>query len=78
MKHPVPKYKKSKGRSGKRYHSFTHHTQVKLKGIVNLNDCTNCKEKKLNHHACPNCGHYNGKKVLDMGKKIDQITKVKA
>lgn len=78
MKHPVPKYKTSKGRSGKRYHSFTYHTQVKLQGIVNLNDCPNCKEKKLNHFACANCGYYNEKKIIDMGKKIDKITKVKA
>ncbi len=78
MKHPVPKYKKSKSRSKKRYHSFTHHTQVRLQGVVNLVDCPNCKSKKLNHFVCPNCGQYKGKKVLDMNKAVEKITKVKA
>ncbi len=77
-KHPVPKYKTSKGRSAKRYHSFTHKTQVKLQGIVHLVDCPHCKEKKLNHHVCLNCGYYGDKKILDMEKKIDKITKIKA
>ena len=78
MKHPVPKYKKSKSRTLKRYHSFTHHTQVKLQGIVNLVDCPNCKMKKLNHFVCQNCGQYKGKKILDMNKTVEKITKVKA
>ena len=77
MKHPVPKYKTSKGRSGKRYHSFTHHTQVKLQGIVNLVDCTRCKEKKLNHHVCLSCGYYGKKKILNMSKDMEKVTKVK-
>jgi len=78
MKHPVPKYKKSKSRSAKRYRSFTHKTEVKLSGIVNLVNCPKCKEKKLNHFVCRNCGYYNGKKILDMSKEIEKITKVKA
>lgn len=78
MKHPVPKYKKSKSRSLKRYHSFTHHAQVRLQGLVNLIDCPDCNSKKLNHHACPTCGKYNGKQILDMNKAVDKITKVKA
>ena len=78
MEHPVPKYKKSKSRTLKRYHSFTHHTQVKLQGIVNLVDCPNCKMKKLNHFVCQNCGQYKGKKILDMNKTVEKITKVKA
>lgn len=78
MKHPVPKYKKSKGRSGKRFHSFTRKTQVKLLGVVNLVDCPRCKEKKINHHVCLSCGYYGKKKVIDMAKQVDKITKVKA
>lgn len=77
-KHPVPKYKKSKPRSKRRYHSFTRKTQVKLQGVVNLVTCTHCNETKLNHHVCLNCGYYGEKKILDMDKKIDKITKVKA
>ena len=78
MKHPVQKYKKSKGRSGKRYHSFTHHAEVRLKGIVNLVECTHCHEQKLNHHVCLNCGYYGKKKIINMDKQIEKITKVKA
>lgn len=78
MKHPVPKYKKSKSRSAKRYHSFTRLTQVRLEGIVNLVNCSHCKEKRMNHHVCLNCGYYGEKKILNMDKKIDKITKVKA
>jgi len=78
MKHPVPKYKKSKSRSSKRHSMFSHLTQVRLQGVVNLVDCPNCKMKKLNHHVCQNCGQYNGKKILDMNKAVEKITKVKA
>lgn len=78
MKHPVPKYKKSKPRSAQRYHSFTHKTQVRLEGMVNLVDCHHCRVKKLNHFVCQNCGYYGDKKIIDMDKEIDKITKVKA
>ncbi len=78
MKHPVPKYKKSKSRSKKRHSMFMHLTRVRLEGVVNLVDCPNCKSKKLNHFVCPNCGQYRGKKILDMNKQVDKITKVKA
>ncbi len=77
-KHPVPKYKTPKAKTRTRFHSFTRKTQVKLQGIVNLVDCTTCKEKILNHHVCHNCGMYRGRKVLDMSKQVDKITKVKA
>jgi ribosomal protein L32 len=41
-------------------------------------DCPSCKQKKLAHHVCKNCGKYNGKKILDMEKVVEKITKVKA
>ncbi len=78
MKHPVPKYKTPKRKTRNRYSSFAHTVRVKLEGIVNLVDCPNCKQKMLNHHACRNCGQYRGRKVLDMGKEMEKITKVKA
>lgn len=77
-KHPVPKYKTPKRKSNSRHSSFVHHSQVKLQGIVNLIDCPNCKQKIINHHVCKNCGQYRGRKVIDMGKQVDKITKVKA
>ncbi len=27
--------------------------------------CPNCGEAKLMHRACPSCGHYRGRKVVD-------------
>ena len=78
MKHPVPKYKTPKRKSKSRYSSFARKTVVRLQGLVNLVDCPNCKQKMINHHACLNCGKYNKRQVIDMGKEIEKITKVKA
>ena len=77
-KHPVPKYKTPKRKTKQRHSKFMYGVRVKLEGIVNLIDCPNCKQKMMNHHACPNCGKYRGRKVIDMEKQIDKITKVKA
>ena len=35
----------------------------------NLNECPECKEMKLPHRACPGCGTYNGRKVLEIIEK---------
>lgn len=77
-KHPVPKYKTPKRKTRSRYSTFAHNVKVKLEGIVHLVECPNCKEKTLNHHVCKNCGQYRGKKILNMSKKVEKITKVKA
>jgi len=31
-----------------------------------LSECPNCHEKKLPHRACPKCGAYKGRAVLDI------------
>ena len=31
-----------------------------------LSECPNCHERKLPHRACPKCGHYKGREVLDV------------
>lgn len=31
--------------------------------------CTTCKQTKLNHVMCPNCGYYRGRQVIDMDAK---------
>ena len=33
---------------------------------ANLTTCSRCREPKLAHVACPNCGTYNGRDVLDV------------
>ena len=77
-KHPVPKKKTSKTKTGMRYGSYARRTRIRLLGTVNLVDCSSCKEKKISHHACPSCGKYRGRQVLDMTKQIEKVTKVKA
>ncbi len=34
-----------------------------------LSDCQNCGAKHRPHHMCLDCGHYNGKLVVDMKAK---------
>ncbi len=31
-----------------------------------LSDCPNCHERKLPHRACPKCGFYKGREVLEV------------
>ncbi|MCL4536957.1 MAG: 50S ribosomal protein L32 [Nitrospirae bacterium] len=37
--------------------------------LPNLVECPDCKELKLSHRACINCGSYNGKKILEVVSK---------
>jgi large subunit ribosomal protein L32 len=77
-KRPTPKKKLSNDRSNSRYASFVFKTKRKLENEVNLIKCSNCGQMRINHHACMECGFYNGRRVIDMEKKIEKITKVKA
>lgn len=58
----VPKKKTSKARRDKRR---THWKVLP----TNLVLCPQCKEPKLPHHVCPNCGTYKGKKVLEVAEQ---------
>lgn len=58
----VPKKKTSKARRDKRR---THWKVLP----PNLVLCPQCKEPKLPHHVCPNCGTYKGKKVLEVAEQ---------
>ena len=31
----------------------------------NVSTCPQCGETKLPHHACPNCGSYKGRTVIE-------------
>ncbi|MBO8167817.1 MAG: 50S ribosomal protein L32 [Thermoanaerobacteraceae bacterium] len=55
----VPKRRQSKARTRKRRSQW-----MKLKG-PKLVECPQCHELKLPHRACPECGFYKGKEVLD-------------
>jgi large subunit ribosomal protein L32 len=54
----VPKRKKSKSKRDKRrtHQKFTP---------PNLSTCPECGEAILPHHACPSCGYYKGRKVVE-------------
>ncbi len=54
---PNPKRKVSKARRDKR------RTHYKAR-VVGAATCPQCGAPKLPHRACPECGYYNGRKVL--------------
>ena len=34
--------------------------------------CSNCKKPKETHVMCTSCGFYNGRKVVDVVKKVEK------
>ena len=54
----VPKRKKSKSKRDKR------RTHQKI-AAPNESTCPECGEATLPHHACPGCGYYRGRKVVE-------------
>jgi large subunit ribosomal protein L32 len=62
---PLPKRKVSKGRKNRRRAHYN------LKPTT-LEMCSQCKELKLPHHVCPNCGTYNGAQVIDVQARAER------
>ena len=58
----VPKRRVSHARQGDRR---SHHAL----NLPNLEECSHCHEMKLQHHACPNCGYYNGREAVRLKSK---------
>jgi large subunit ribosomal protein L32 len=58
----VPKKKTSHAKQGNR----RRHLVLKPLPLVK---CPQCHQRKLDHHACPTCGTYRGREVLDVGAK---------
>jgi len=48
--------------------------ELKLK-VKKLASCPNCKSKIAMHVACPKCGYYKGREVVDTMKKINKKAK---
>jgi large subunit ribosomal protein L32 len=71
----VPKRKTTPVRQGNR----RSHLALKEKQLV---ECKQCHQPMLPHRACPVCGDYNGRTVLDLeGKaqrKAEKAQKAKA
>ena len=44
-------------------------SNMKLKQSINLAECPNCHQKKMPHRVCDNCGHYDGKDVLNISEE---------
>lgn len=57
----LPKKRVSNARQGNRR---AHH---KVK-IPQLTICSNCRQPRRSHHACPNCGMYRGRQVFEVNK----------
>ena len=56
---PLPKRKYPKARQGKR----RSHLALKPQGLTR---CTNCRNARLPHTACPTCGFYKGSVAVEV------------
>lgn len=43
-------------------------THYKL-SVPAVGTCPRCREPRQLHHACPSCGYYNGRQVINIKKK---------
>jgi large subunit ribosomal protein L32 len=77
-KKPTPKKQQAHSQSSRRYKTFQNKTRKRLVALTNVQKCPKCGEAKLSHSACEVCGFYKGKSVIDKGKEVKKITKVKA
>ncbi len=64
----VPASKKS--RSAVRRRRSHDHTSA-----IQLSECSKCKSAVKQHHACKNCGSYNGRDSVDTNKKTSRVLK---
>jgi large subunit ribosomal protein L32 len=56
---PNPKRRHSKSRRNKRRaHDFLT--------VRSTSECPNCHEAKMPHRACPHCGYYAGREVIEV------------
>ncbi len=55
----VPKKRTSKSRKGMR------RSHLALRA-PNLSPCPDCREMRMSHRACPSCGRYRGRQVIEV------------
>ena len=56
---PNPKRRHSKARTGNR----RAHAHLSAHSLA---ECPNCHWKKMPHRACPKCGYYKGREVVEV------------
>lgn len=61
----VPKKRTAKATRNMRR---SHHA----KGLLHLRACQRCKQPVPGHMACPNCGTYQGRDVIDVLRKLSK------
>ena len=59
---------KKRTTSSKRNMRRSHHSLTRL----HLTTCTRCKQSVPTHLACPNCGTYKGREIIDVLRKLDK------
>ncbi|HEV2689756.1 MAG TPA: 50S ribosomal protein L32 [Bryobacteraceae bacterium] len=59
---PNPKRRHSKERTS------TRRAHDSLKAPAQ-SECPNCHEPKMPHRACPHCGNYKGRAVIEVGEE---------
>ncbi len=59
---PNPKRRHSAQRRAKR----RAHDHLRA---ASLAECPNCHEPKLPHRACPHCGQYKGREVIEVAEE---------
>jgi large subunit ribosomal protein L32 len=77
-KKSTPKKQQSHSQTSRRYKAFQNKARKRLLNAASVTKCEKCGESRLSHTACPSCGYYNGRLVIDKSKEMDKITKVKA
>lgn len=65
---PVPKQKHTKSRRNQR----RSHLALKPR---NFSVCLKCGKSVFSHHACPNCGYYRGREVINVLAKLEKKEK---
>ena len=65
---PLPKKKTPASRQGQR------RSQIKLTPSA-LSECTQCHTMKPQYVACPKCGTYDGRQVMDIESKAPKNKK---
>jgi large subunit ribosomal protein L32 len=78
-KHPVPKRRATATRGGRRYSTWKTNELKRLTNLTKTVDCPKCEQQRLPHTACPTCGYYHGRVVVDLvAKDAKKVQKVKA